>query len=147
MNQYRVMRSRHQSEINSLNLFWAFSQEQFNEAIAKLGLDPNNKQDMSRLRRIPGGGFALEEEAKRMVYVVREHQKEMDKAIADDKTGDGFIYDMFVYELFNHEYGYTGDSEDTLDSLGLSYEEVHANKALEHGFKKACAYVMANSEC
>lgn len=65
------------------------------------------------------------------------HEKEMAAAISDDKTGDGFIYQMFLYELNNHEYGYTGDSEETLDALDYTMEQVQADARLLHGFEKA----------
>ena len=60
-----------------------------------------------------------------------------ENAIAADTTGDGFIFDMFVYELANHEYCITYDLEDTLDALGLTPEEVNADKRLSHGLNKA----------
>lgn len=65
------------------------------------------------------------------------HEKEMAAAISDDKIGDGFIYQMFLYELNNHEYGYTGDSEETLDALDYTMEQVQADARLLHGFEKA----------
>ena len=48
------------------------------------------------------------------------HHKELQAAIDADPTGEGFIKDMFLYELENHEYSYTGTAEDALDSLGLT---------------------------
>ena len=61
----------------------------------------------------------------------------MEAAISDYKTGDVFIYQMFLYELDNHEYGYTGDSEETLDALDYTMEQVQADARLLHGFEKA----------
>ena len=49
---------------------------------------------------------------------------------------------MFVAELLNHEYGYTGDSEDALDSLGYTMEQVEADARLLKGFQKACTAIM-----
>lgn len=65
------------------------------------------------------------------------YEKEMAASISDDKTGDGFIYQMFLYELNNHEYGYTGDCEETLDALDYTMEQVQADARLLHGFEKA----------
>ena len=45
---------------------------------------------------------------------------------------------MFKYELDNHEYGYTGDAEDTIEALGLTWDEINSNENLLNGFKKAC---------
>lgn len=44
---------------------------------------------------------------------------------------------MFLYELENHEYSYTGTVEDALDSLGLSFEDVVANPRLARGLDLA----------
>ena len=51
--------------------------------------------------------------------------------------GTGYIYQMFLYELANHEYGYTGDVTDTLDALGLTEDEIANSKPLLHGLNKA----------
>jgi len=50
---------------------------------------------------------------------------------------ENFVYDMFDYELGNHEYNYTQDITDTLDSLGLTYEEVEGNELLLKCLKRA----------
>lgn len=44
---------------------------------------------------------------------------------------------MFLYEMDNHEYGYTGDLDDTLDALGMEWEEIEASEKLLTGLKKA----------
>ena len=65
------------------------------------------------------------------------HAEEMRIAIENDTTGDGFIYQMFDYELSNHEYIVSGDVSNTLDALGLTHDEVNSDKRLLHGLKKA----------
>lgn len=61
----------------------------------------------------------------------------MEEAIAADPDGTGFVYEMFLYEMDNHEYGYTGDLEDTLDALGMTIEEIAASEKLMAGLEKA----------
>lgn len=46
--------------------------------------------------------------------------EELQAAIAQDTTGSGFIYEMFLCELADHEYGYTQDVGETLDALGYT---------------------------
>ena len=70
--------------------------------------------------------------------------EEKQDAIAADLTGDGFIFDMFVYELANHEYCITYDLEDTLDALGLTAEQINADKRLTHGLNKAIKHYLKN---
>jgi hypothetical protein len=40
---------------------------------------------------------------------------------------------MFVYELGNHEYSYTGDIDETLDALGFTIEDIKNDERLEKG--------------
>lgn len=61
------------------------------------------------------------------------HEAERKEAMQDDE----YIYQMFRYELANHEYCITYDLEDTLNALDLTYEEVVANKRLHEALKKA----------
>ena len=65
------------------------------------------------------------------------HDKELKKAIEDDLTGEGFIYDMFNYELSNHEYCVTYDVGDTLNALGFSIDDINNDKRLLHGLQLA----------
>ena len=75
--------------------------------------------------------------------MMKRHDNELKEAIAADLTGTEFIYEMFVYEMANHEYGYTGDPEDTLNALGFSLEDVANDNRLTAGFLKAKAEIMA----
>ena len=65
------------------------------------------------------------------------HEKEMLEAMRSDAKGDGFIFDMFCYELANHEYGYTGSISDTLDALGLTHQDIESKHALRNGLELA----------
>lgn len=48
-----------------------------------------------------------------------------------------FIYDMFSYELANHEYTYTRDLSDTLNVLNISERDIKNNPNLKNGLKLA----------
>lgn len=135
MNRYAELRHRQQEEFNALPLGFAFSQKQFDEMMQGWGLDP--EKDLDKILRIPGGGYVQKKDADLLHQTTERHDKEMEAAIAEDKTGEGFIYEMFLYELDNHEYGYTRDTEDTLDALGYTMEQVQADARLMHGFEKA----------
>lgn len=69
--------------------------------------------------------------------VLDRHNAEMEAAKAADEDGTGFLYQMFKYELDNHEYGYTGELEDTLDCLGLTWEELKASPVMLKALDKA----------
>ena len=63
------------------------------------------------------GGFVRKTDAEDFAKMMVRHYEEIDEAVAADKTGEGFIYDMFLYELGNHEYIVTGRFEDTLELI------------------------------
>lgn len=135
MNAYRELRDRQQKEVNDFPMFFAFNDKQFEEGMRKLGLEPTDTDKIYKLGNT--GGFYRKTDSPKLNEMFTRHTDEMEKAIAEDKDGTGFIYDMFSYELANHEYCITYDEEPTLDACGLTIEEVNQNKALASGLKKA----------
>ena len=134
MNRYADLKRRQQEEFNAFPMQFAFSTEQFNQAMAALGLDLT---DTDKVYRVPGGGFYRREDGPRLKAMMDRFDQELKDAIAGDETGDGFIYEMFLYELDNHEYSYTMDTEDTLDALGYTADEVLGDPRLKRGIEKA----------
>ena len=135
MNRYAELRHRQQEEFNALPLGFAFSQKQFDEMMQGWGLDP--EKDVDKIYSIGAGGYVQKKDADLLHQTRKRHDTEMEAAIAEDKTGEGFIYEMFLYELENHEYGYTRDTEDTLDALGYTAEDVIGDPRLKRGIEKA----------
>lgn len=140
MNRYREMRNRQQEEFNALPLGFAFGQKQFNEMMEKWGLDP--EKDCDKIFSIGYGGYVQKKDAELLHKTRERHDAEMEAAIAEDKTGESFIYEMFLAELENHEYGYTQDASDALDALGYTAEEVVADKRLNRGIALAHQKIM-----
>lgn len=135
MNAYLELKNRHQEEINAFPLHFAFGEEQVQKKIKELNLDPD-----TYYREIVGigfGGFILKKDLPAYREMSNRHKMEREEALASDLTGDGYIYEMFCYELRNHEYGYTLDVTDTLESLGLTMEQVEADPRLKHGLQEA----------
>ena len=135
MNKYRALKARHQNMMNELPMFFAFSDKQFDEGMAKLGLNPDDTDKIYRLGST--GGYYRKSDSGKLKEMFATFDREMKEAIAADETGEGFIYDMFNYELANHEYCITWDLEPTLDALGLTMEEINADERLLKGLKKA----------
>ena len=141
-NLYKELHDRHQAEINAFPFGFAFSQEQFDKMMVdRFNLEPT---DTDKIYSIGGGGYIRKEDHQAMCDMIERHAKEKKDAIAADLTGEGYIYDMFVYELANHEYMITMTSDDTLDALGLTWEDVKADSRLSHGLKKAKKYILEN---
>lgn len=135
MNLYKELEDRQCKEFNNFPLMFAFSNEQFDEGMKKFGLD---SKDTNKILSIGGGGYIRETDALAFNEMNSRHKKEMNLSIENDKTGEDFIYDMFYYELNNHEYCITYEVEDTLDALGLTVKEVNANKILLLTLNRAC---------
>lgn len=135
METYKAMKKRHQQEVNEFPFGFAFTDDRFEAVMKEWGLDP--EKDTDKVVDLGAGAFIQVKDYERMKEMFRRQKNEREDAISADKTGDGYIYQMFLYELKNHEYGYTGDSDDTVYSLGLTYEKIEDNPALSHGFKKA----------
>lgn len=112
-NLYKELHDRHQAEINAFPFGFAFSKEQFNKMmVERFNLRPT---DTDKIYSIGGGGYIRKEDHQAMCDMIERHAKEKKDAIAADLTGEGYIYDMFVYELANHEYMITLTSDDTLE--------------------------------
>lgn len=133
-NQYKIMSDRHQKEFNELPISFAFSKEQLKEGMEKLGLTEN---DTDKVIFSIGGSFFKKTDLPMIEEVENRHKQEFKDLISADKTGEGFIKDMFSYELENHEYGYTRDPEATLLALGISQYDFKKNPALLKGFELA----------
>ncbi len=134
MNTYTALKENHQNEFSAFPLVFAFNQEQFEKGMQDLGLEPT---DTGKVFSIGGCGICRKADADALQELLTRHKREMAEAIAADTTGEGFIFDMFNYELANHEYTYTGSIQDTLNALGMTFEEVSANPCLLHGLNKA----------
>ena len=133
MNLYYELHMKQQKEINAFPIMFAFSNKQFDEGMQSLGLKPT---DTNKIYSIGGGGYIRKTDAKKLDDLLKKHKQEMQKAI-DEDDGTGFIKDMFSYELDNHEYGYTRDLSDTLDSLDLTIDEINKDKKLRKGLQLA----------
>jgi len=135
MNKYAEMKERQQKRINALPLMFAFSQKQFKEGMEKWGLTENDTDKIYKLGST--GGFYRHEDSKLIFSTFEESAIEMSDAIQADPDGTGFIKDMFLYELANHEYCITYDLEPTLTALNLSEDDVQNDERLMKGLKIA----------
>lgn len=148
MNQYRILKEKQQKEFNEAHLLgFAFGQKQFDELMKRWGINPNSKKEFKKVAHVFSGAYILVENIPSYRELLRRQQAEFDAAVAADQTGDGFIYQMFYEELCNHEFGYTGETEDTLNALGYSASEIMANPRLKHGLEKAVGEILCQEEC
>ena len=134
MEKYNEMKTRQSEEFNNFPMFFAFSDKQFEKGMDKIGL---TKKDTDKIYSAGAGGYYKKTDSKNLKNLMSRHANEMDEAIKADTIGEGFILNMFDYELSNHEYCITMDTEDALDALGISQIDIDKNEALQHGLKLA----------
>lgn len=142
-NKYLELKKRFEEEFSAFPMKFAFSEEQFVRGMTELGLDP--EKDKDKVCTGFGGGFFRKTDKDALIALLEGHDKELTEAIEADKTGDGFAYDMFYYELANHEYSYTMDLSQTLDALGMTFEAVQEKPILLQALTKAAKQVLADS--
>ncbi len=136
METYKEMKDRHQAEVNALPLAFAFSRDQYREKLAAWNITEEEAK-AGAIVGIGNGGFIRSSDKDLVIGTLERIHDEEQAAIAADTTGDGYIYEMFLYELNNHEYSYTGDVDETLNALGISWEEMADKPALLNGLNKA----------
>ena len=143
MNTYLQMKQRHQQEFNAFPIKFAFSQAQLEQGLIELGLQPT---DTDKVVATPGGSFIRATDQQAFLDLFARQDRERSEAIAADTDGTGFAYEMFRYELANHEYAYTLDPTDTLEALGFKLDEVAAFPALQKAFTNAQKDYLSEAE-
>ena len=118
MNKYKELMKRQSKERDSFPLIFAFDDDQLKDSLKKLGFKETDIRHISELK----------------------------EEINKDKTGTGFIYDMFFCELNNHEFSYTEDYEDTLEALNITEKDLLENKNLRHGLDLAMKDILEKQE-
>ena len=131
-NLYLLLKERQQEQFNKFPMFFAFDKKQLEEGKQKLGVKDNKE-----ICKFCSGGFIRKADKQAFLNMILRQDTELKQAIANDKTGEGFIHDMFLYELANHEYCITYEIDDTLDAVNLTLDEVKSSKALKNGLELA----------
>jgi hypothetical protein len=115
-NLYSEFKTRAEKRISDFDhLFFAFSKQQFDEGMKRIGLDP---QFPSLVTCVNNCGFVDKTYLGKWENINRITLEELERGMNDD----AFLYDAFLYELGNHEFIITYDLSDTLDVFGLTME-------------------------
>lgn len=138
---YLELKNKQQKELNEFEgVFYAFSKKQLLEGLKKLGL---TEKDKDRIVSFGSGGFILKDRLEDFKAMLKRFEEERKQA----RKSDQYLYEMFLYELANHEFCITYDYDDTLEALGLTYEEVKKDKRLYNALMKAKKDYLAKCEC
>ena len=118
---YMELKKRHSDEFSAFPIAFAFSKEQFEEALSKL--DAKADECCS----IGGGGIIKKTDSKSLQEFMIRHNNELEGAFNDDAV----LIEAIIYELGNHEYGYTYDSTDTIEALDLNMDDERVVKCFQ----------------
>lgn len=125
---YAQAKERHSKELNAFEgIFFAFSNDQFEEGLSKVGL--NLDTYAGNIFKLPAGGFLLKSRSKAWGEMWKRQEVETKAARKSEK----YLLESIVSELRNHEYCITYDQSDALGALGLSESELPKGM-----LKKAC---------
>ena len=125
-NLYLELRNRQQKRFDDFcykYAFFAFNRDQLLKGFKKLGITEEDAAD--KLYSMGGGGFYLKEKAEEFNSIVKLGMKEREEAAADPETGD---------------------MDDTLDSLGYTWEDVKSDQRLAEALYKASRQIMREAE-
>lgn len=142
---YKQYKENRQKDFNKLPIYWAFGEQQFKELLQKLNLK-DTLEDLKKLVNIGCGGLMLKSD----LPLLKNHNQtySSDTLIFWLTHNFKFAYDALFYEMNNHEYYYTYDITDTLESLDLTFEYVEKNAYLKLAYLRAKKdYIKACNSC
>ena len=126
---YLELKKRHSNEFSAFPIAFAFSKEQFEEALLKL--DAKAEECCS----IGSGGIIKKTDSKALQVFIDRHVTEMEDAFNNDDV----LIEAIIYELGNHEYSYTYDPTDTIEALELNMEDERVVKCFQTAKKQYLA--------
>jgi len=118
--KYTELKNKHEKMFNDFPIAFSFSNKQLKEGMQKLGVS-----DISEVVSVGAGGFVRKTDSEKLGRLIADMEKEMEDALKDKD----FLIEALLYELGNHEYGYTGDPSGALNALGIT---------LDSNFRKEC---------
>lgn len=133
-NKYREYKEKKQKAVNEFPLFAAFTKKDFKEGMEKFGYA---EDETDKIIDIGLNCFIKKDDKERFEKMFGDFNQELKDLIDADENGEGFVTDMFEYELNNHEYMVTYDLGDTLDALGYTMNDINQDEKLLHGLKTA----------
>lgn len=114
---YLEFKQKRENNFSSLPIFFAFNDKQFQEGMKNFGLEMT---DVKLIASIGSGGF-IQIKDKAMI---KKSFEDLSNEFSELMKDDSFFIEAMVYELGNHEFGYTYDPSDTFASLNLTVKIV-----------------------
>ena len=141
METYSEMKERHQQEVNALPIKFAFSNNQFKDICKSWGFTVDDAPNM-----IYSGGMGMYY-LRKDSDLIRDTFERVGREESDAlRSSFDFAVQAFEYEMYNHEYSYTMEADDMLDSLGLDWSDLNDDPMLLSAFRKAKEKVLRGGE-
>lgn len=125
---YPKWKQERQEAFNKLPIKYAFGNEQFKEGMKQLGL---KEKDTKKVFSIGAGGFMKKEDKHLLIDWLKSDDLE------ERKKDKAFFQSMIMYELGNHEYGYTYNLDETLVACSITKKDLQDNKQYAEWLEEA----------
>ena len=145
---FHELKKRQGEELRAIPFFAAFSQEQFKEGVARLGLPPGSDEVAS----VGWGCFVRKADLARWRDLGNAHYREIREWVEGCLGDEGrrpLLVRAIADELANREYGYTRDwaqVEEALAPFGLDLEDTGEDARLADVVGEACARCVEDYE-
>lgn len=125
---YEELKERQREEFNSFPITYAFSEQQLDEALKRLGA---KKEECVSV--FGHGDIVKKEDAPKLIAMMKRHDQEVAEAMKDEEFAEG----AFLYEMNNHEYciNWEGD-ENVLGCFMLDFEKLE-ERGLSGAYRRA----------
>lgn len=118
---YKKWKQAQQAKVDDLHLKFAFGNEQFEMMLKEWDLTTENMKE--HIFSIGHGGYALKKDKDLILNVLCE-KNDLKQRMKDDD----FLKSAYMYEMSNHECGYTYDFEPMFEALNLKKEKLTKRK-------------------
>lgn len=129
---YCEFKERQSKRFNAFPLKAAFGDKQFKEMLSEWNLT-DSKEDLRKICPLVGGTYILMKDLNDFNALVDSLNEEKSVYLKDDEN----LRDALIYEMDNHECGYTWRFTDAIEALGFETDEFLKDARKRHIFEQA----------
>lgn len=138
-NRYRELTSMQQERINRFSkdkIIFAHDNDELNEGLAELKLTADD------VMQLYSGCYIRKDAVEEFKKLNENLSRELNRCIQADETGEGFVYDMFLACMEDHNTRETEDPTDAVRAAGFTFKQIECNRKLMTGYRKAAEEIM-----
>ncbi|AOZ97941.1 DUF7659 family protein [Butyrivibrio hungatei] len=136
---YVDMQVQHQKDIEAIPMSFVFGYRNKEDADKQVMADLK-VNDMSEVTPLKYGGYVRKADLKFFDDIWKLHDEEHKLFLKDSEEN---LVNAIVNEMYNHEYGYTLDPQDTLMALGKSESDLLNDTRFANAWTKAKSKVLS----